>query len=195
MATILSDQRVRLPHCPGQLPPPHARLHTNERYPSRWKDCVNFDDKRPEVIGHLFSRLARRQIVFPRVEHDRARFMPKDQQVDIIDQVYDLRPANPRLTIGIFGKYLARSHNLILELPTNTIPPGEGGISRSCCSNAAIAFTHLLVGVLTVLVSIMAAPYPARRAMAQETMMAKVNQMIPLSARPNRFSLHMETNE
>src|SRR5215813_7052189 len=31
-------------------------------------------------------------------------------------------PPNPRLTTGIFGKYLARSHNLILELPMNTIP-------------------------------------------------------------------------
>src|SRR5262249_50854534 len=102
-------------------------------------------------------------------------------------------PPNPRLTTGIFGKYLARSHNLILELPMNTIPPGEGGISRSCCSNAAIAFAHLLVGVLTALVSIMAAPYPARRAMtAQEPAMAKVNQMMPRSGQPNRFSFHVE---
>ena len=29
---------------------------------------------------------------------------------------------------------------------------------------------------------------------AQETMMAKVNQMIPLSGQPKRFSFHMETN-
>ena len=31
--------------------------------------------------------------------------------------------------------------------------------------------------------------------MAQETMMAKVNQMIPLSGRPKRFSFDMEINE
>src|SRR5262249_637132 len=33
----------------------------------------------------------------PRVEHDRARFMPKDQQIDIIDEIYDLRPAQPTI--------------------------------------------------------------------------------------------------
>ena len=30
---------------------------------------------------------------------------------------------------------------------------------------------------------------------AQEPAMAKVNQMMPLSGQPNRFSFHMETNE
>ena len=30
---------------------------------------------------------------------------------------------------------------------------------------------------------------------AQEPMMATVNQMMPLSGQPKRFSLHMETNE
>ena len=38
--------------------------------------------------------------------------------------------------------------------------------------------------------------YPARRAITtQEPMMAKLNQMAPLSGQPNRFSFHIETNE
>jgi len=37
---------------------------------------------------------------------------------------------------------------------------------------------------------------PARRAMmAQEPAMATVNQMMPLSGQPKRFSFHMEINE
>jgi len=38
--------------------------------------------------------------------------------------------------------------------------------------------------------------YPAKSAMiAQEAAMATVNQIMPLSGQPKRFSLHMETNE
>jgi hypothetical protein len=38
--------------------------------------------------------------------------------------------------------------------------------------------------------------YPASRAMtAQEPAIAIVNQMMPRSGQPNRFSFHMETNE
>jgi hypothetical protein len=37
---------------------------------------------------------------------------------------------------------------------------------------------------------------PARRAItAQEPTMAKVNQMMPRSGQPKRFSFHIETNE
>src|SRR5262245_11980885 len=102
-------------------------------------------------------------------------------------------PPNPRLTTGIFGKYLARSHNLILELPMNTIPPGRRRHLAILLFERRHRVRPLLVGVLTALVSIMAAPYPARRAMtAQEPAMAKVNQMMPRSGQPNRFSFHIE---
>jgi hypothetical protein len=38
--------------------------------------------------------------------------------------------------------------------------------------------------------------YPARRAITvQEPAMATVNQMMPRSGQPNRFSFHIETNE
>jgi len=38
--------------------------------------------------------------------------------------------------------------------------------------------------------------YPARRAItAQEPTMAMVNQMMPLSGQPKRFSFHIESNE
>jgi hypothetical protein len=38
--------------------------------------------------------------------------------------------------------------------------------------------------------------YPARRAMtAQDPAMAMVNQMMPRSCQPKRFSFHMEINE
>ena len=119
--------------------------------------------------------------------------MPKDQQIDIIDEIYDLRPAQPTIDDWHIRKVSGKVPQPDTGASDEYYTPGRRRHLAILLFECRHRVRPLLVGVLTALVSIMAAPYPARRAMtAQEPAMAKVNQMMPRSGQPNRFSFHIE---
>jgi hypothetical protein len=57
-----------------------------------------------------------------------------------------IEPPNPRPIAPYPGKSLSSrgAQSLIVELPTNTIPPGAGNVSKSALSKAAIVDAHVV---------------------------------------------------